>query len=89
MERTITATELARNLSDILSRIRYRGESFVVERNGEPVASLGPIGAPLGISARELIARLGDLALPGDGFADDLEAIQAAQPPAEAAAWPS
>lgn len=89
MERILTATELAKNLSDILNRIRYRGESFVVERNGEPVASLGPISAPPGISARELIARLGDLALPGDGFADDLEAIQAAQPLAEAPAWPS
>ena len=89
MQRTITATELAKNLSDILNRVRYRGESFLVERNSEPVASLGPIGAPPGITVRELIGRLGDLASPGDGFADDLEAIQAAQPSDEAPAWPS
>lgn len=89
MDRTISATELAKNLSDILNRIRYRRESFVVERNGEPVASLGPIGAQRGISVRDLIVQLGDLTVPGDGFADDLEAIQAAQPAAEAPAWPT
>jgi prevent-host-death family protein len=41
-ETRITATELARNLSDILSRARYRGERFVVERNGETVAVIEP-----------------------------------------------
>ncbi len=38
----ITATELARNLSDILNRVKYRGESFVVERKGEVIAELRP-----------------------------------------------
>jgi prevent-host-death family protein len=88
METKISATDLARNLSDVLNRVRYRGERFVVERNGDPVASLGPASAP-GITVGELIARLGDLPLPGEGFADDLEAIQAAQPKAEFPEWPS
>ena len=39
---TISATELARHLSDILNRVKYKGEEFVVERNGEPVATLAP-----------------------------------------------
>jgi prevent-host-death family protein len=38
----ITATELARNLSDVLNRVRYRGESFEIVRNGEIVAELRP-----------------------------------------------
>jgi sulfur carrier protein ThiS len=42
MATKITATELARNLSDILNRARYRQESFVVERNGEVVAEIRP-----------------------------------------------
>ena len=42
METTITATELSRSLSDILSRVRYKGETFIVERNGVPVATLAP-----------------------------------------------
>jgi hypothetical protein len=35
--RRISATELARKLGDVLGRVRYRGESFIVERNGAPV----------------------------------------------------
>lgn len=41
MER-ITATEAARNFSKILDRAKHRGETFVVERNGEPVAEIRP-----------------------------------------------
>ena len=89
MERTISATELAKHLSDVLNRVHYRGEQFVIERNGQPVASLGPLTSPAGITMRELAERLGSLAMPDDGFADDLEAIQAAQPRAEMPEWPS
>ncbi len=40
MATKITATELARNLSDVLNRVRYRGESFEVTRGGETIAEL-------------------------------------------------
>ena len=40
--RTISATALARQVGDVLGRIRYRGESFAVERNGVPVAWIDP-----------------------------------------------
>ena len=43
MEHTIGATELARSLGDILARVKYRHESFVVERNGTPIARVVPI----------------------------------------------
>jgi hypothetical protein len=33
--------------------------------------------------------RLAELGFPGDGFADDVEAAQAAQPSHEPPAWPS
>lgn len=89
MDTTITATELARTLSEILNRVRYRGERFVIERNGEAIASIGPAGTVPGITLRELAARLGDLPLPDDRFADDLEVIQASQPPAEFTVWDS
>ena len=83
----ITATQLAKSLSDILNRIRYRGERFLVERNGEAVASLGPAPPTAGITARQLVSRLKDVSMPGDGFADDLEAIQASQPRVGAPPW--
>jgi len=44
MPTRITATEASRQFSDILNRVRYRGESFVVERSGEVVARIAPIG---------------------------------------------
>jgi prevent-host-death family protein len=43
MDIRISATELARRLGDVLGRIRYRGDSFVVERNGAPVARVVPV----------------------------------------------
>ena len=62
----ITATEFARNLSDFLNRVRYRDESFVIERNREPVAV---VHAPT-LSA--IAQQLGGLAWPDDGFTQDL-----------------
>ena len=37
----VTATELAKNLSDILNRVKYKGERCEVRRNGETVALFG------------------------------------------------
>ena len=38
----VTATEASRSFAELLNRARYGGESFVIERNGEPVAELRP-----------------------------------------------
>jgi prevent-host-death family protein len=83
MERRISATELARRLGDVLGRVRYRGESFIVERNGTPVARLGPLATGVSAAtARDALAawRLGgpDLLL-----ADALERVGAADRPPE------
>jgi antitoxin (DNA-binding transcriptional repressor) of toxin-antitoxin stability system len=57
MEKRISATELARQLGDILGRIRYQGESYTVERNGRAVARLTPVLAPhLGTAAEAFTA---------------------------------
>ena len=89
METVITATELARSLSDILNRVRYKGETFVIQRKGEPIATLMPIAPMPGVTLGELAEALGKLTMPGEGFADDLEAIQASQPKLEAPRWPN
>jgi prevent-host-death family protein len=80
MDTTISATELSRRMSDILNRIKYRGERFIVQRNGEPIAVIQPLQDTPGITARELIAPVGNLEFPGDGFGDALEAVQTSQP---------
>ena len=42
MERDITATEAVRDFSEILNQIVYRGDGFVIHRNGKPAARLIP-----------------------------------------------
>lgn len=52
----ISSTELARSIGDILNRIYYRGEAFIVERNGKEVALLTPKAPPKRRSLKEVLA---------------------------------
>lgn len=88
METTITATELAKGLSDVLNRVKYKNERFVVQRNGETIATIAPANPAPDVTLNDIIARYGDRYVPGDGFADDLEAIQAEQDLVTAPEWP-
>ncbi len=88
-ETRITATELARSLSDVLNRVRYKGERFVVVRNGETVATIEPSQPPKQITVREFFELLKTLPQPDPGFWDDLEEIQANQPKEVMPEWPS
>jgi antitoxin (DNA-binding transcriptional repressor) of toxin-antitoxin stability system len=38
----ITVTEAARNFADCVNRVHYQGVTFVLLKNGEPFARLGP-----------------------------------------------
>ena len=87
METTITATELSRSLSDILSRVRYKGETFIVERNGEPVATLAPPVPAKRMTWGEFLEMMKELPPADPDFADDLEMIQASQQPAVMPRW--
>jgi hypothetical protein len=81
MEIRITATELARKLGDVLGKIRYRSDSFLVERNGEAIARISPIAGRPGGSLREGL-RAWQEAAPGDPrFAEDLENVNRADRP--------
>lgn len=89
MATKITATELARNLSDILNRARYKGESFVIERNGEAVAQIDPPPKP-GLTLGELAALLRELPPLDDKFADDLESARSIlRDPVVPPRWPN
>jgi antitoxin (DNA-binding transcriptional repressor) of toxin-antitoxin stability system len=83
MASRITVADLSEHLSDVLRRVRDRGEEFVVEQDGESIATLAPSVLEQGPTLRELAARLGDLRLPGDDFGADLATIQASQPRAD------
>lgn len=79
----VTATELARNLGEVLGRIRYRGDSFLVERNGEPVARLVPLVERPTASLREVFGAWHDAAPPDPEFARDLDEVGRADEPPE------
>jgi antitoxin (DNA-binding transcriptional repressor) of toxin-antitoxin stability system len=75
MEHRISATSLARNLGDVLARVRYRGESFIVERNGKRIARVSPLAVTMTVPLRVAFATWREGAGPDLGFASDLEAI--------------
>lgn len=41
-EQAISVTEAARNFSDCVNRVRYQGTTFVLHKNGVPVARIVP-----------------------------------------------
>jgi antitoxin (DNA-binding transcriptional repressor) of toxin-antitoxin stability system len=86
---TITATQLAWSLSDVLNRVRYQGERFTIERNGEVVAVLGPTEAVSERTVRDFVQFVQSLPPADPDYLDALEAIRANRPPpAEIFGWP-
>jgi prevent-host-death family protein len=81
METRISATELARKLGDVLGRVRYRRDVFVIERNGEPVARLAPLASGAAVPLAEALRSWREAATRDPKFADDLERVNAADRP--------
>jgi antitoxin (DNA-binding transcriptional repressor) of toxin-antitoxin stability system len=53
--RRVSATEAARQFSDLLDQVERDGETFVVERRGRAVASIAPAAAVSGRTVKELL----------------------------------
>ncbi len=81
MEHRITATELARRLGDVLARVRYRGDTFIVERNGDAVARVAPVPEGSPTTLREAFEVWSSAGEPEAAFADDLARVGAADRP--------
>lgn len=43
MENRTTATEAVRKFSELLNSIKFKGDHYIIERSGKPVASIGPV----------------------------------------------
>ena len=86
MESHISATDAVRNFSDLLNRIRYRGEEFVIERGGEPICRMVPVG-PKKCTVADLVHILRTAPKPDPGYWDDLEDIIKNQPPVQESPW--
>ena len=86
MESHISATEAVRTFSDLMNRVRYRGESFVVERGGEPICRISPAGASV-VTLRNLAALLSKAPRPDKRFLDQLERLSRKQPSVPKGPW--
>jgi antitoxin (DNA-binding transcriptional repressor) of toxin-antitoxin stability system len=72
MTTRVSATEAVRTFSDLLNRIRYRGEEFVVERAGEAVCRMTPAALPRRLTLRELAALLREIPGADADYASDV-----------------
>jgi prevent-host-death family protein len=86
MKSEITATEAARRFSEVVNRVHYRNESFVVKRGGEPVCEIVPVRAAR-FTGRELADLLRTLPHPGKEYLDTVEKHVRRQPKAEKSKW--
>jgi antitoxin (DNA-binding transcriptional repressor) of toxin-antitoxin stability system len=87
MKIRISATETARRFSELMNRVRYRGESFVVERAGKPVCEILPAQPPK-FSGRELADLLRSLPKPDEEYLALVENLMAKQSTVAASRWP-
>jgi antitoxin (DNA-binding transcriptional repressor) of toxin-antitoxin stability system len=53
MKLRVSATGTCRRFSELMNRVRYRGESFVVDRGGKPIREILP-GQPPTFSGKDL-----------------------------------
>ncbi len=86
MESHISATQAARTFSDVVNRVRYRGEAFVIERGGEPVCRIVPVG-PAARTVADLVRLLDSVPRPDDGYLEVLEDVTTRQPPPPPSRW--
>lgn len=84
MDKNIQATEAVRRFSEILNTIRFKGEHYIIQRGGKPVAFMGPVEE----SRKErtlkelngLLERLPKLGKEAKTFERDVEEIRRHQP---------
>ena len=51
----VSATDAARNFSDILDAVEHRGEHFMIVRRGKIVAQLDPVSSGRGADVKALL----------------------------------
>ena len=84
MSKKISATEAVRKFSEILSHVKYQGNSFTVVRGGKPVASIMPVtrspeGRNLG-ELKSLLRTIPKLGAEAEALESDIRAAREDQP---------
>ena len=87
--RTLSVTEAARNFSDLVSRVHYRGESALLLKGGRPMVRVVPARSPrTGRERAALWPRLPQLSpAEADAMARDLADARAALRPVPPPQW--
>ncbi len=84
--RRLSATEAARNFSELLNRVRYRGETFIIERGGEAVGELRP-AAPSRFTGADFVALMSCMPPVDEEFLEAVEEAARTQPPIQVSPW--
>jgi antitoxin (DNA-binding transcriptional repressor) of toxin-antitoxin stability system len=83
----ISATETARRFSELMNRVRYRGESFIVERGGKPICEILPAKPPK-FTGGELANLLRALPTPDEEYLTLVESLTKKQSKVAESRWP-
>ena len=84
----VSATEAARNFSELVNRVRYQGQTYVVERAGEAVCEIRPVYHAGGFTGADLARLLGTLPEAPKAYLEAVAEAVERQPPAEETRWP-
>lgn len=79
MKFRISATKAARSFSDLINRVHYRGEIFIIERGGEPICHIIPTPSPK-CTVTDFIQLLHNAPKPDDEFLQLIEDLTQHQP---------
>lgn len=69
----LSATDAARQFSDVLDSVESKGESYVVVRHGRAVATIGPTVGGTGRALKEMLRKHP----PDPGWTAELRALRA------------
>jgi prevent-host-death family protein len=75
MSKTLSVAEARRRLAEVLGKVSYASEEFIITRKGKPVARIVPYVAPAADHPRTLAEVKGWLE-PQDGFFQALASIR-------------
>lgn len=85
--RRISSTELSKHLSSVLSRVRDRNETVIVERNGKPLCQVAPIEERREFTIADMVKLLQSLPPAGKEWADAVAEHVANQETYKAPKW--
>ncbi len=87
----ISATEAARSFSDVVSRVRYRGEEFIVEKGGEAVCRIIPVASSRAAKSTigDFLRLLEELPPVDDGYRKTIRALTRRQGKLPRSPWES